>query len=90
MVWTVMGWAGMQRYSVAWTGDQSGSMDYVRWHIPTFTGSALSGMAYASSDVDGIGGGTAESYTRDLQFKAFTPVLIAMSGWATEERKHPW
>lgn len=89
-LWTVMGWAGIQRYAVAWTGDQSGSWDYIRWHIPTLIGSGLSGYAYATGDVDGIFGGSAETYTRDLQWKAFTPVLMGMSGWSANARKHPW
>lgn len=90
MVWTVMGWAGIQRYAVAWTGDQSGSWDYIRWHIPTYIGSGLSAQAYAASDVDGIFGGSPETYVRDLQWKVFTPVLMGMSGWSASERKHPW
>ena len=89
-VWTVMGWAGTQRYAVTWTGDQSGSWDYIRWHIPTIIGSGLSGQAYATGDVDGIFGGSPETYTRDLQWKSFTPVLMGMSGWSKAERKHPW
>ena len=89
-LWTVMGWAGIQRYAVAWTGDQSGSWDYIRWHIPTLIGSGLSGMAYATGDVDGIFGGSAETFTRDLQWKSFTPVLMGMSGWSANSRKHPW
>ncbi len=89
-LWTVMGWAGIQRYAVAWTGDQSGSWDYIAWHIPTLIGSGLSGLAYATGDVDGIFGGSAETYTRDLQWKAFTPVLMGMSGWSANDRKHPW
>jgi len=89
-LWTVMGWAGIQRYAVAWTGDQSASWDYIRWHIPTLVGSGLSGMAYASGDVDAIFGGSAETYTRDLQWKSFTPVLMGMSGWSANTRKHPW
>ena len=89
-VWTVMGWAGTQRYAVTWTGDQSGSWDYIRWHIPTLIGSGLSGQAYATGDVDGIFGGSPETYTRDLQWKSFTPVLMGMSGWSKAERKHPW
>lgn len=89
-LWTVMGWAGIQRYAVAWTGDQSASWDYIRWHIPTLVGSGLSGMAYATGDVDAIFGGSAETYTRDLQWKAFTPVLMGMSGWSANARKHPW
>ncbi|WKE65889.1 glycoside hydrolase family 31 protein [Gallaecimonas kandeliae] len=89
-IWTVMGWAGIQRYAVTWTGDQSGSWDYIRWHIPTLIGSGLSGQAYATGDVDGIFGGSPETYTRDLQWKAFTPVFMGMSGWSKAERKHPW
>ncbi len=89
-LWTVMGWAGMQRYAVTWTGDQSGSWDYIRWHVPTLIGSGLSGQAYATGDVDGIFGGSAETFTRDLQWKAFTPVLMGMSGWSANARKHPW
>ena len=89
-LWTVMGWAGIQRYAVAWTGDQSSSWDYIRWHVPTLIGSGLSGMAYASGDVDAIFGGSAETFTRDLQWKAFTPVLMGMSGWSANARKHPW
>ena len=89
-LWTVMGWAGIQRYAVAWTGDQNSSWDYIRWHIPTLIGSGLSGMAYASGDVDAIFGGSPETFTRDLQWKAFTPVLMGMSGWSSAARKHPW
>ena len=89
-LWTVMGWAGIQRYAVTWTGDQAGSWDYIRWHIPTLIGSGLSGQTYATGDVDGIFGGSAETFTRDLQWKAFTPVLMGMSGWSNSSRKHPW
>lgn len=89
-IWTVMGWAGTQRYAVTWTGDQSASWDYIRWHVPTLIGSGLSGQAYATGDVDAIFGGSPETYTRDLQWKAFTPVLMGMSGWAAAARKHPW
>jgi len=89
-IWTVMGWAGTQRYAVTWTGDQSASWDYIRWHVPTLIGSGLSGQAFATGDVDAIFGGSPETYTRDLQWKSFTPVLMGMSGWSAAERKHPW
>src|SRR5690606_9548915 len=39
--------------------------------------------------VDGIFGGSAESYVRDLQWKAFAPELYSMSGWAPTD-KRPW
>ncbi len=88
-VWSVCGWAGTQRYSVVWSGDQSGDFEYIRFHIPTFIGSGLSGYNLASSDLDGIFGGSGTTYARDLQWKAFIPVTYAMSGWAAND-KHPW
>lgn len=57
-VWTVEGWAGTHRLAVMWTGDDSGSMDYVRWQIPTFVGSGFSAQAHVSGDIDGIFGGS--------------------------------
>ena len=90
LVWTVQGWAGTQRYGVCWTGDQYGSWDLIRYHIPTLIGSGMSAQAYATTDVDGIFGGSPETYTRDLQWKCFTPVLYAMNGWAGKMSKSPW
>ncbi len=58
--------------------------------MPTLIGSGLSGQAYATGDVDAIFGGSPETYTRDLQWKSFTPVLMGMSGWSAAARKHPW
>ena len=36
------GWAGTHRLAVMWTGDNSGSMNYVRWQIPSFIGAGFS------------------------------------------------
>lgn len=88
-VWTVCGWTGSHRNSVLWTGDQSGSWNYIRWHIPTVIGSGLSAQNCATGDVDGIFGGSDSTYVRDLQWKAFTPVFMTMSGWAKKDRQ-PW
>lgn len=88
-VWSVGGWAGTQRYSAVWSGDQSGDWEYIRFHIPTLIGAGLSGIPYATGDVDGIFGGSAKTYVRDLQWKAFTPILMSMSGWAAKD-KQPW
>jgi len=70
---------------VVWSGDQSGDFEYIRFHIPTFIGSGLSGYNLASSDVDGIFGGSGTTYARDLQWKTFIPVTYAMSGWAAND-----
>jgi alpha-glucosidase len=89
-VWTVQGWAGTHRYAICWTGDQYGSWELIRYHIPTLIGSGLSGQAYATTDIDGIFGGSPETYTRDLQWKCFTPALYCMNGWAGKMNKSPW
>jgi alpha-glucosidase (family GH31 glycosyl hydrolase) len=88
-IWTVCGWAGTHRYAVMWTGDESGSWNYIRFHIPTVHGSSFSAQNYTTGDIDGIFGGSAKTYVRDLQWKAMTPVLMSMSGWAASD-KQPW
>jgi len=94
-VWMVCGWTGSQRNAVLWTGDQKGSWDYIRWHIPTVIGSGLSAQNCATSDIDGIFGGSDSTYVRDLQWKCFIPVFMSMSGWASDNKngirdKQPW
>ncbi|HEY5462132.1 MAG TPA: TIM-barrel domain-containing protein [Hanamia sp.] len=86
-VWSVMGWAGTQHYSTVWSGDQSGNWEYIRFHIPTVIGSGLSGFNCATGDVDGIFGGSDSTYTRDLEWKCFTPVFMVMSGWAKKDKQ---
>jgi alpha-glucosidase (family GH31 glycosyl hydrolase) len=88
-VWTVCGWAGTQRYATVWSGDQRADWDYIRWHIPTVIGSGLSAQNAATSDIDGIFGGSSRTYVRDLQWKCFTPITMSMSGWA-DVNKQPW
>ncbi len=85
----VEGWAGSQRCGMQWTGDHSGNLDAVRWQVSALTGAGNSGLAFTTGDVDGIFGGSAESYVRDLQWKAFAPALYSMSGWAATD-KRPW
>jgi len=86
-VWSVMGWAGTHRYSTVWSGDQSGNWEYIRFHIPTVIGSGLTAQNAATGDVDGIFGGSDSTYTRDLQWKSFTPVFMVMSGWAKRDKQ---
>ncbi len=86
-VWSVMGWAGTHRYSTVWSGDQSGNWEYIRFHIPTIIGSGLTAQNAATGDVDGIFGGSDSTYTRDLQWKCFTPVFMVMSGWAKKDKQ---
>ncbi|UQA92061.1 RICIN domain-containing protein [Streptomyces halobius] len=94
-VLTLAGWAGTQRCGAMWSGDQHGSWDYIRWQIPTYAGSTMSGQHATTGDIDGIHGGSAQTYVRDLQWKMFLPMTYSMSGWATDaegkpQDKQPW
>ncbi len=82
------GWAGTQRYAGIWSGDQTGGQwEYIRFHIPTYIGSGLSGNPNISSDMDGIFGGKDPIVnTRDFQWKTFTPMQLNMDGWGTNEK----
>lgn len=82
------GWAGTQRYAGVWTGDQTGGVwEYIRFHIPTYIGSGLSGQPNISSDMDGIfGGKNSIVNTRDFQWKTFTPMELNMDGWGANEK----
>ncbi|CAH0714982.1 unnamed protein product, partial [Brenthis ino] len=79
----VDGWAGTQRYSGIWSGDQKGGeWEYIRFHIPTYIGASLSGQPVIGSDMDGIyAGGCKEINIRDYQWKTFTPLQLNMDGW---------
>ncbi|WP_432753559.1 NPCBM/NEW2 domain-containing protein [Streptomyces sp. JL2001] len=85
--WAPESWSGAQRCGVQWSGDQSGSWEYIRWQIPTYAGASMSGLAYTTGDVDGIFGGSAKTYTRDLQWKTFLPVTMTMDGWAANDKQ---
>ncbi|GLY34558.1 hypothetical protein Amsp01_005820 [Amycolatopsis sp. NBRC 101858] len=88
-VWQPVSWAGAQRCGVLWSGDQSGSYDYIKWQIPTYAGATTSGIAYNTGDIDGIFGGSPQTYVRDLQWKTFLPAAMTMDGWASSD-KQPW
>ncbi|WP_338694746.1 NPCBM/NEW2 domain-containing protein [Streptomyces sp. Q6] len=85
--WAPESWSGAQRCGVQWSGDQSGSWEYIRWQIPTYAGATMSGLAYTTGDVDGIFGGSPKTYVRDLQWKSLLPVTMTMDGWAASDKQ---
>ena len=82
------GWAGTQRYAGIWSGDQTGGdWEYIRFHIPTFIGSGLSGQPNITSDVDGIfGGQNVPVNVREFQWKTYTPMELNMDGWGSNPK----
>ena len=82
------GWAGTQRYAGIWTGDQTGGeWEYIRFHLPTYIGSGLSGQPNICSDMDGIfGGRNLPVNIRDFQWKTFSPMQLNMDGWGSNPK----
>lgn len=85
---TLDGWAGTQRYAAIWSGDQEGGdWQNVKFHIPTYLSTGLSGNPHVGADIDGIFGGRDPIIqTRDLQWKTFTPIQLTMDGWGSNPK----
>lgn len=84
---SVYGWAGGQKYATIWSGDQSGDSDYVRYHIPSFTGASMSGYPYSTSDQGAIFTDQENVYIRDLQMKTLVPTNYVMNNWGSTNAK---
>jgi alpha-glucosidase len=79
-VLTRAGYAGVQRYSAVWTGDNVASWDHLRLSLTMLLNMGVSGVALIGSDVGGFSGNpTPELYTRWLQAAALSPFLRSHS-----------
>jgi len=89
-VLTRAGFAGVQRFSAVWTGDNYASWDHLALSIPMLTNLSVSGVPFVGCDVGGFNDRpSGELYTRWLQAAALTPFLRSHSvGWAGN--KEPW
>lgn len=89
-VLTRAGFAGIQRFSAVWTGDNYASWDHLALSIPMLTNLSVSGVPFVGCDVGGFNDRpSGELYTRWLQAAVLTPFLRSHSvGWAGN--KEPW
>ncbi len=90
--WMTGSWTGAQRYSIPWSGDNSVGWNWLRWHIPTVLAGTMSGFnGGGTGDVDAIfGDGTNGLYSRDLQWKCWTPYMMVIGGWSDRKYKEPF
>ena len=89
-VMTRASYAGGQRYSATWTGDNSSTWDHLRLCVEQLTNLGLSGFAYSGCDVGGFAGGpSADLLTRWFEIGAFSPVFRDHSAVNTP-RAEPW
>jgi alpha-glucosidase len=84
-VLTRAGYAGVQRFSAIWTGDNVASWDHLRLSIPMLTNLGVSGVALVGADVGGFSEDPSpELYARWLQAAALTPFLRSHSEFASK------
>lgn len=89
-VLTRAGFAGVQRYSAVWTGDNYSAWEHLALSIPMLANMSVSGVPFVGADVGGFQDmPTGELYARWLQAAALTPFLRSHSvGWVGN--KEPW
>jgi len=89
-VLTRAGYAGVQRYSAVWTGDNASTWEHLALSIPMLTNLSISGVPFIGADIGGFTGSpSGELYARWLQAAALTPFMRTHSAIDTEPRE-PW
>jgi alpha-glucosidase len=82
--------AGGQRYSAVWPGDNISSWSALSDGLSTLTGLGLSGFPFVGTDIGGFAGvATPELYTRWLQAAVFSPFMRSHTTFGTPPQD-PW
>ncbi|NLM97088.1 MAG: DUF5110 domain-containing protein [Halanaerobiaceae bacterium] len=83
-------YAGAQKYSSVWTGDNQSFWEHLRLSLPMLMNLGLSGMAFCGTDVGGFGSDcTAELLSRWVQAGCFYPLFRNHSATYTRDQE-PW
>jgi alpha-glucosidase len=83
-------YAGTQKYSTIWTGDNQSTWEHLRMSVPMLMNLGLSGMGFCGTDVGGFGHDcSAELLSRWVQVGAFTPLFRNHSAIGTRDQE-PW
>lgn len=73
---TRAGYAGIQRYAAAWTGDNSSYWEHLVLSMPMLMGLGLSGVSFTGVDIPGfIGRPSPELFARWTQLGTFYPLM---------------
>jgi len=87
---TRAGYAGVQRYAMVWTGDNSSVWEHLSDSVQMLVNLSLSGVSFVGGDVGGfIDNTTPELFIRWLQFATFTPFFRNHSNVGTIDQE-PW
>ncbi len=87
---TRAGYAGVQRYSTMWTGDNNATFESLALNVPMFESLGLSGETFVGSDLPGfIGRGSGELLARGYEI-AFLVPLCRNHGAIDDYDHEPW
>ncbi|MEC4818755.1 MAG: glycoside hydrolase family 31 protein [Scytonema sp. PMC 1069.18] len=87
---TRAGYAGIQRWSAVWTGDNQSLWEHLEMSIPMLCNLGLSGIAFVGADIGGFAGNaTAELFARWMQLGMLYPLMRAHSALTTAQHE-PW
>lgn len=83
-------YAGTQKYSTVWTGDNQSLWEHLRMSLPMLMNLGISGLTFCGTDVGGFGFDcTAELLSRWVQVGCFTPLFRNHSSIMTRDQE-PW
>ena len=89
-VLTRSGFAGIQRWSSVWMGDNQSLWEYLETSLPMLCNMGLSGVAFVGCDIGGFAGNaTAELFARWMQVGMLYPFMRGHSALNTS-RHEPW
>jgi alpha-glucosidase len=89
-VLTRSGFAGVQRYSSVWMGDNQSLWEHLEMSLPMLCNMGLSGVPFVGCDIGGFAGNaTAELFARWMQVGMLYPLMRAHSAMTTV-RHEPW
>jgi alpha-glucosidase len=84
------GYAGLQRYSAIWTGDNRSEDDHMLAGVRLLNSLGLSGVPFTGMDIGGfIGSPSVPLYTRWIEIGAFIPYYRGHSAYNTKAAE-PW
>ncbi|MBD1426462.1 glycoside hydrolase family 31 protein [Sphingobacterium arenae] len=83
-------YAGTQRYSSVWTGDNIATWEHLKIGVLQLQRLSVSGLSFCGTDIGGFTGEPdGELYTRWMQFGVFSPFMRVHSAGDTRDRE-PW
>ncbi len=89
-VLTRSGYAGVQRWSSVWMGDNQSLWEHLEMSLPMLCNMGLSGVGFVGCDIGGFAGNaTAELFARWMQVGMLYPLMRAHSAMSTA-RHEPW